>query len=113
MGTVLKVMIHKLLDENNISMRELGRRTDIRTATLHELANHKRQNIHFEHLNRIADALGITDVRKIITFDEIATHSLKQTGMKIEIPVTCTHECKRFLIHSPIHLHNDLMKTVR
>lgn len=110
MGKVLQVMIHKLLDENNISMRELERRTGIRFATLHALANHKRQNIHFGHVNRIADALDISDVRRIITFDEIVSESLNQTGIESDIPTACTQDCKRFLMHQQIYLHNDSRK---
>ncbi|TKC19096.1 helix-turn-helix transcriptional regulator [Robertmurraya kyonggiensis] len=113
MGKDLRVMIHKLLDENNISMRELGRRTGIRNATLHELANHKRQNIHFGHINSIADALGITDVRRIITFDDVVSESLNQSGIESEIPVACTRECKRFLSQPQTYLHKDPRKTLR
>ena len=60
------VNIKDLLKEHDISLRELSRLTDIRHAALSELSNHKRQNINFKHIEKIADALGIDDIRKII-----------------------------------------------
>ncbi|AWI13757.1 MULTISPECIES: helix-turn-helix domain-containing protein [Bacillaceae] len=60
------VKIKELLIKNNISLRELSRLTDIRHATLSELANHKRKNINFGHIERIAEALHIDDIREII-----------------------------------------------
>ena len=60
------VKIHELIKEYNISLRELSRQTDIRHAALSELANQKRESISFRHIERIADALGIKDIRKII-----------------------------------------------
>ncbi|NUU62887.1 helix-turn-helix domain-containing protein [Paenibacillus agri] len=48
------------------SLRELSRLTDIRHAALNELANYKRQNINFGHIERIAEALEIEDIREII-----------------------------------------------
>jgi len=62
--------IRELLKENNISLRELSLQTDIRHATLSELANQKRENIHFRHIEKIAEALGINDIRKIIDLED-------------------------------------------
>ena len=60
------IKIKELLVENNISLRELSRLTDIRHATLSELSNHKRENINFRHIEKIAGALGVDDIRDII-----------------------------------------------
>ncbi|MFD1385948.1 helix-turn-helix domain-containing protein [Oceanobacillus oncorhynchi subsp. oncorhynchi] len=60
------IKIKELLVKNNISLRELSRLTDIRHATLSELSNHKRENINFQHIVKIADALDIEDIREII-----------------------------------------------
>lgn len=113
MGRNLSVMILQLLDEHKMTIRELERRTGIRYATLHELANNKRQNINFGHINRIGDALNITDVRHIITFDDIIDDSFKYTGMQFETATPCLEDCKRFRSHSQFYLHNDLLKKVR
>ncbi|THF82728.1 helix-turn-helix domain-containing protein [Cohnella fermenti] len=63
--------IPELLRKHDISLRELSRLTDIRHAALSELANHKRQNVNFGHIERIAEALNISDIRKIIDFNDV------------------------------------------
>lgn len=60
------IKIKDLLVKNDISLRELSRLTDIRHATLSELSNHKRENINFKHIEKIAEALDIDDIREII-----------------------------------------------
>ena len=64
------VKINELLQQQDISLRELSRLTDIRHAALSELANQKRQNINFSHFEKIADALNIEDIRDIITIED-------------------------------------------
>ena len=64
------VKINELLQQENISLRELSRLTDIRHAALSELANQKRQNINFSHIEKIADALNIENIREIITIED-------------------------------------------
>lgn len=68
MGKRVVVKIHNILEYNNISLRELSRLTDIRHAALSELSNAKRKNINFQHIEKIADALDIDDIREIIDF---------------------------------------------
>ncbi|MGE6402244.1 helix-turn-helix domain-containing protein [Bacillus cereus] len=65
------VKIHELTKEKGISLRELSRLTDIRHAALSELANQKRKNINFKHIEKIAEAFNIEDIREIIDFDMI------------------------------------------
>lgn len=67
---VVVVKIKELLQKNEISLRELSRLTDIRHAALSELANQKRQNINFNHIEKIAEALHIEDIRDIIDLEE-------------------------------------------
>lgn len=71
MASRIKVKIHELVTQRGISLRELSRLTDIRHATLSELANQKRQNINFNHIEKIADTLELDDIREIIDFIEI------------------------------------------
>lgn len=66
MGKKIQININKIVIEHNISLRELARLTDINHSILSKLSNGKRQNIHFGHIERIADALNITDIRRII-----------------------------------------------
>lgn len=66
----VKVKIHELVNQRGISLRELSRLTDIRHAALSELANQKRQNINFSHIEKIADTLELDDIRDIIDLIE-------------------------------------------
>jgi len=66
MSKKVVIKVNQLLNKHNISLRELSRLTDIRHATLSELSNHKRQNINFNHIEKLADALDIDDIRDII-----------------------------------------------
>ncbi|WP_431085662.1 helix-turn-helix domain-containing protein [Paenibacillus sp. 8b26] len=63
----VKVMLGELIKVRGISLNELSHKTGVRRAALSELANEKRENINFKHIEEIADALNITDIREIIT----------------------------------------------
>ncbi|MGP3610346.1 helix-turn-helix domain-containing protein [Anoxybacteroides rupiense] len=65
------VKIRDLVQSKGISLRELSRLTDIRHAALSELANQKRQNINFRHIERIADTFNIDDIREIIDLIDV------------------------------------------
>lgn len=65
------VKIPDLIKKKRISLRELSRLTDIRHAALSELSNGKRQNVNFQHIERIAEAFGIKDIREIIDLIDI------------------------------------------
>lgn len=71
MSKKVVVKIPELLERFDISLRELSRRTSIRHAALSELANNKRGNINFGHIERIADELKIEDIREIIDFIDV------------------------------------------
>jgi len=70
MDKIVIVKIKELLKKYDISLRELSRLTDIRHATLSELSNQKRENINFKHIEKIAEALQIDDIREIIDFTD-------------------------------------------
>jgi putative transcriptional regulator len=67
----VKININKLLKKHGISLRELSRLTDIRHATLSELANNKRKRIQLDHIKRISEALNIKDIQEIINIEII------------------------------------------
>jgi putative transcriptional regulator len=50
-----------------MSLNELSYKTDVRRAALSELSRGKRGNINFVHIEKIAEALNISDIREIIT----------------------------------------------
>lgn len=70
MGKKLIVKIDQILQDRNISLRELSRRSDVRHAALSEMSNQKRERISGEHVGKIVDALGIHDVREIFDLVE-------------------------------------------
>ncbi|GKS13757.1 transcriptional regulator [Paenibacillus chitinolyticus] len=72
MSKKIVVKIGSLTKKRGISLRELSRLSDVRHAALSELSNGKRTNINFSHIERIADALGISDIREIIDLVETA-----------------------------------------
>lgn len=62
----VEVLINNLLAERKMSLRELARLTGIEPSNLSNLANGKRERIYIEHIERIADALNIDDISKIL-----------------------------------------------
>jgi putative transcriptional regulator len=70
MAIKVRVNINQLLSKNGISLRELSRLTDIGHAILSNLANQNRQRMEFSHMEKIAEALDIKDIREIIEFEE-------------------------------------------
>ncbi|MHC0039710.1 helix-turn-helix domain-containing protein [Pseudoneobacillus sp. C159] len=64
----IRIKIREILRENNISLRELSRRTDINHGTLSALFHQKREKVHLSHIIRICEALKITDPCQIFEF---------------------------------------------
>lgn len=62
----VEILINKLLAERGMSLRELARLSGIEPSNLSNLANGKRERIYLEHIERIAEALKITDISKIL-----------------------------------------------
>ena len=62
----VEVLINDLLAERNMSLRELARLSGIEPSNLSNLVNGKRKRIYLEHIERIADALEIDDISKVI-----------------------------------------------
>ncbi|GEL67603.1 helix-turn-helix domain-containing protein [Marinilactibacillus psychrotolerans] len=63
--------IHQLLTERNMSMRELGRLSDIDISKLSPLVNGKRQRVDIGHLQRIAEALDLDDINSMISIETV------------------------------------------
>jgi len=66
----VKLQLNQLLHKHNLSITQLHIKTGIRRATLSELANDKRQRIQFDHLEKIVNALNITDMNEVICIVE-------------------------------------------
>ncbi len=65
-GRKVEVLINDLLAERQMFLRELARLSGIEPSNLSNLANGKRQKIYLEHIERIADALEIDDISRIL-----------------------------------------------
>lgn len=70
MGKQVSVKIKELSKKNGMSLREFSNHVDVRHAALSELSNKKRKSISFEHIEKIADSLGISDIREIIDLED-------------------------------------------
>lgn len=73
-----KVVLHinELLSKNDLTLRELARRSGIEPSNLSNLANGKRKRICLEHIERITNALEIDDLGEIL-------------GLQIKNNMTC------------------------
>ncbi|MBP1991887.1 helix-turn-helix domain-containing protein [Paenibacillus eucommiae] len=71
MSKKVVIKISELTKNKKITLRELSRLADVRHAALSELSNGKRENINFSHIEKIAEALNISDIRDIIDLIEI------------------------------------------
>ncbi|WP_370684192.1 MULTISPECIES: helix-turn-helix domain-containing protein [Enterococcus] len=66
----VELLINDLLAERNMSLRELARLSGIEPSNLSNLANGKRKRIYLEHIERIADALEIEDISRIMRLNK-------------------------------------------
>mgnify|MGYP001379945979 CR=1 FL=1 len=71
----LYVRLVELLKERNLTQVQLNELIkektgkELRAAAISELANNQRRSINREHLERIAKALDITEINKLITLE--------------------------------------------
>ncbi|MFB5268864.1 helix-turn-helix domain-containing protein [Paenibacillus enshidis] len=71
MNKKIVVKIAELAKDHHISLRELSRISNVRQAALSELSNGKRESISFSHIEKIAAALNIQDIREIIDLVDV------------------------------------------
>ncbi|MDF2922507.1 MAG: Cro/Cl family transcriptional regulator [Paenibacillaceae bacterium] len=71
MGKKVVLKLRQLSQKQKISLRELSLLSDVRHAAISELVNGKRQSINFGHIERIAEALDIDDIREIIDLIDV------------------------------------------
>lgn len=62
------VKLKSILEERGITQKELAKMTDLREATISEISRSARGSINTEHLLRIATALDITELKKLVDF---------------------------------------------
>lgn len=64
----LYIRLQEILDERQITQKELANMTQLRTATISELCNNVRTTINRSQLELIAAALEITDANILFEF---------------------------------------------
>lgn len=70
MALKVRLKVKETLKNHNISQKELAEMAGIRESTISDIVRETRTVINFEHLSKIANALGITDIRELIDFVE-------------------------------------------
>lgn len=66
----VKLKIKEILEERNITQKHLASMSGIRESTISDIVRGTRTVINFEHLSKIAEALDITDISKLIDFEK-------------------------------------------
>jgi len=65
---VIEVRLKELLKSRGYDQKRLAAETDLTERTISEFANGKLKRYPKEAIERIAEALDITDINEIITF---------------------------------------------
>jgi len=64
----IEVKLKEILKERNLTQEQLSEMTGIRRATISDISTNSKTAMNRVHLARIADVLGIDDIRQLIDF---------------------------------------------
>jgi transcriptional regulator with XRE-family HTH domain len=67
----VKLYVKELLNEKGITQKKLAELTGLRENTISDIVRNSRTAVNFEHLGKIATALDVDDIRKLINFEEV------------------------------------------
>ena len=67
----VKLRVKELLEEKGLTQKKLAELAGVRESTISDIVRGTRTVINFEHLGKIATALEISDIKKIIDLEEI------------------------------------------
>ena len=70
MSYEIKLMIKKLIEDNDITQKKLAQMSGVRESTISDIVRGTRTVINFEHLSKIAEALNVKDIRELIDFTQ-------------------------------------------
>lgn len=65
----IRLKVKELLEEKNLTQKELAIRSGIRESTISDIVRGSRTVINFEHLAKIMEALKVKRVEDIIELD--------------------------------------------
>lgn len=71
MSSRVKLRVKELLEEEGITQKKLAEMAGVRESTISDIVRGTRTVINFEHLGKIATALEISDIRKIIDLEKV------------------------------------------
>lgn len=71
MSYCVKLRVKELLEEEGITQKKLAEMAGVRESTISDIVRGTRTVINFEHLGKIATALEISDIRKIIDLEKV------------------------------------------
>ena len=66
-----QLRVKELLEEEGITQKKLAEMAGVRESTISDIVRGTRTVINFEHLGKIATALEISDIRKIIDLEKV------------------------------------------
>ena len=67
----VKLRVKELLEEEGITQKKLAEMAGVRESTISDIVRGTRTVINFEPLGKIATALEISDIRKIIDLEKV------------------------------------------
>ena len=67
----VKLRVKELLEVEGITQKKLAEMAGVRESTISDIVRGTRTVINFEHLGKIATALEISDIRKIIDLEKV------------------------------------------
>jgi transcriptional regulator with XRE-family HTH domain len=71
MSYCVKLHVKELLEERGITQKKLAELSGVRESTISDIVRGTRTVINFEHLGKIATALEIDDIRKLIDLEAV------------------------------------------
>lgn len=83
----VKLRVKELLEEEGITQKKLAEMAGVRESTISDIVRGTRTVINFEHLGKIATALEISDIRKIIDLEKV----IKLIKGVFTTPFFCRH----------------------
>lgn len=66
----VKLRVNEILEKHGLTQAELSEKAGIRQAAISQLSRGFVSRISIEHIERIANALDIEDIREIITLED-------------------------------------------
>ena len=94
----VKLLIKDLIEEKGISQKKLAEMSNVRESTVSDIVRGNRTVINFDHLAKIAEALEIEDISKLIKIVKIDWYLLLLNSI-----LPYSYIFKSYIFLSPIY----------